>query len=171
MRLTILIMVISSSTALAPCRIDVSAGDNFNQIFKDLVADYALYNSLMQDSYTFNQYNISLHASSPTMAVAYLSEGFSLPLAQCIVDYYLQWLPEHECIAIIPTESIPIITAADKAHLKMHRLSPEVVVLERIYTNCYEMGDKYLYKITACLKESRWIVIDLQFDRLTTGNP
>jgi len=164
--ITILMLFIFPSTTLAPGRTDGATEAIFDQVFADLVADYALYSSLLQDVCPLNQHTISLRANSRSEATACLSEGFALPLAQSIVDCYLQWVPEHGKMAIIPTDSIPIITAADKPYLKMRRISPEEVVLERIYIDCYEIGDRYLYKITVHHKELRWIVVDMQLDRL-----
>ncbi|MDD4171880.1 MAG: hypothetical protein PHQ94_06535 [Syntrophomonas sp.] len=164
--ISILMLFIFPSTTLAPGRTATATDVFFDQVFADLVADYALYTSLLQDVYPLKQHNISLHVNSPDAATAYLDEGFALPLAQAIVDCYVQWLPEYGKAAIIPADSIPIITAADKPYLKMRRTSPDEVVLERIYINCYEIGDRYLYKITVRPQQLRWIVVDLQLDRV-----
>ncbi len=162
----ILIIIILTSPVLAPMNTGQSANEDFDRIFQDTVADFALYTSLLYDVYSLNQYRVSLHANNPESAATYLTGGFNPSLATDIVGYYLQWLPEFNKIAVIPTDSIPIITEADKSFLKMQRISPDKVILERTYTDCYELGDKYLYRITAEQKDGHWIIVDLQLDCL-----
>lgn len=162
---------ILSTPILAPgCADTVYRDMPFNRVFQDLVADYALYASLLYDTSPLDQYNIALHANNTDEAIAYLADGFDITLAQNIVNYYLLWLPEQDKMAIIPTESIPIITGADQPHLRLQQISPYEVLMERTYTNCYEVDDIYLYKIHMRQKGERWIVTDLQFDKMdTTG--
>ncbi|MDD3365626.1 MAG: hypothetical protein PHZ03_11660 [Syntrophomonas sp.] len=161
-----LIIILLASPALAPTGTGNTSPDTFDQVVLDIVDDYTLYTSLLYDIYSLQQYRVSTHVNNPDSAIAYLSEGFDQPLSSSIVDYCLQWLPDLNKMAVIPTDSIPIITKADKPYLNMRRISPNKVILERIYTDCYEMGDKYLYRITAEQKGGHWIIIDLQLDRL-----
>jgi len=161
---TILIIILLASSAVAPTQTYSSGTDDFNDIFKDIVSDYALYESLLLDIYSVNQYRVSIHADDPIAACAYLSGGFDTTLAQTITDYYLQWIPELNKMNVIPTDSIPVITDSDKPFVNMKRLTPDTVVLERIYNNCYEMEDQYLYRITAQKRGIRWIVIDIQLE-------
>jgi hypothetical protein len=164
--ISVSIMLILTSAALAPTGTGKTSPDTLDQVVLDIIADYALYTSLLHDIYSLNQYRISTHVNNPDSAIAYLAEGFDPPLSSAIVDYCLQWLPALNKMAVIPTDSIPVITEADKPYLKMKKISPDKVVLERIYTACYEMGDKYLYRITAQRKEGHWIIVDLQLDSL-----
>jgi len=159
---TILIIILLASSAVAPTQTDISVTDDFNHIFKDVISDYALYESLMLDVYSIDQCRVSIHADDPISACAYLSEGFDPVLAQTITEYYLQWIPELDKMGVIPTDSIPVITDADKPFVNMKKITPDKVILERIYTNCYEMEDQYLYRITAQKKGIRWIVVDLE---------
>jgi len=146
-----------------PCQASIEGGcDDPDKIFSDIVADYALFTSLCQDVYPFQQYNLALHATSLDTAKDYLSAGFSPDLAQAISTCYLQWLPEINSIAIIPTDSIPVITNEDRNCINMRRISPEEIIMERIYSDCYSIGDRYLYSITARRSLSRWIICDLQ---------
>lgn len=149
-----------------PCQASI-AGDNqgtddFDRIFSDIVADYGLFTSLCQDVYPFQQFNLALHATSPDTARDYLSTGFSPDLAQAISTCYLQWIPEIGKAAIIPTDSIPVITNEDRCRLTMRRISPDEVIMERTYSDCYSIGDRYLYSITVRCSMSRWIICDLQ---------
>jgi hypothetical protein len=159
-------MLLLSEPVLAPTGSCNTSPDAFEQIVLDIIDDYAIYTTLLSDIYSLNQYRISIHANSPDSATAFLSQGFDKFLASAITAYYLQWLPELSKMAVIPTDSIPVITEQDIPYLTMQQISPDMVVLERIYTNCYEIGDKYLYLITAQQKEGKWIIIDLQLDCL-----
>jgi len=153
-----------------PCQASIvssyQATDDFDKIFFDMVADYELFTSLCQDVYPFQQYNLALHATNPDTANAYLSTGFSPDLAQAISTCYLQWLPEIDKIAIIPTDSIPVITNEDRGCLNMRRISPDEIIMERIYSDCYIIGDRYLYSITARRSSSRWIICGLKLEPL-----
>jgi len=162
--------IIFLSLLFLPCQASIASGqpatDDFDIIFSDIVADYELFTSLCRDVYPFQQYNLSRHATSPDTAEAYLSTGFSPDLAQAISTCYLQWLPEIGKIAIIPTDSIPVITNKDRNCLNMQQISPEEITMERIYKDCYSLGDCYLYRITARRSISRWIICDLQLESL-----
>lgn len=162
----VLIITILTSPVLAPTKTGQCANDSFDLVFQDIVADYALFTSLLYDVYSINQYRVSLHANNPELATAYLTGGFDPSLATDIAGFYLQWLPELNKMAVIPTDSIPIINEKDRPYLNMQQISPDKVVLERIYTNCYEIGDRYLYRITAQQKGGHWIIVDLQLDCL-----
>ncbi|PKM76591.1 MAG: hypothetical protein CVU90_11595 [Firmicutes bacterium HGW-Firmicutes-15] len=163
---SILIVLLLSAPVLAPTRTGNTSQYASDQVITDIVADYALYTSLLYDIYPLNQYRVSTHANSPDSAIAYLSEGFDKPLASTITACYLQWLPEFNKMSVIPTDSIPIITEADKPYLNIEWQSTNKVLLKRIYTDCYEMGDQYLYLISAEQKGGHWIIIDLQLDCL-----
>jgi hypothetical protein len=155
-----------SSSALAPLKTDHFSNDSFNEIFQDIVADYALYTALLYDVYPIDQYLVSLHTNDPDSTAAYLMGGFDPALAAAIANYYLQWIPELNQMAVIPGDSIPVITEQDKPYITMQQICPDKVVLKRVYTNCYEIGDMYLYLITAEKKEGHWFIVDLQLNFL-----
>lgn len=150
------------AVALAPQSLQQTHTQNL--IIDNITADYALYTSLLNQTYSFKQYQILSCVDNPAAAVQYLAPGFSLSLAQSLVDYYLLWVPEVEKMAVIPTDSIPVITNEDKPYINIRRISPDDVVLERIYTNCYVLGDRYLYRITAHQEQSRWKIVDLYLE-------
>lgn len=100
-------------------------------IFDNIIADYALYTSLLNQTYYSEQSQILTCVDSPAAAVEYLSPGFSRSLAQSLVNYYLRWVPDLGKMAVIPTDSIPVITAEDKPYVNTRRISPDEVVLER----------------------------------------
>jgi hypothetical protein len=164
--ITLLLVALVSSAALAPTQTNPIAYE-FNIVTSDVIADYTLFKSLMQDTCTMDQYQVSVHADNPNLASAYLLEGFDPALAEAITDYYMRWIPELNKMIVLGTDSIPVITYTDKPYLNMRHISPDKVVLERIYTNYYEVGDQYLYLITAQKRGGRWIVLDMKFDTLT----
>lgn len=153
-------------SSLAPTIINNQVTVDFDTVFEDIIADYSLFTSLMQDVYPLEQYRISTHGQNSDSVVAYLRTGFSVLLAQAIVGEYMQYLPKEDKMAIIPTDSIPVITSADKEHLTMQQISPNKVILKRSYTNCYAVGDHYLYCITAQKQASRWIIEDLKMESI-----
>ncbi len=154
------------SPALSP-PIGVKSADKIlaDQVFADLIADFSLYTNLLQATYVTNEYTVAVHTDDPTAAVAYLQQGFGLELAQAIADCYLQWLPEHNKMKIVPTDSMPVITATDKPYLEMQRLSPHELIIKRSYADCYEVGDRYIYIITMETHSKRWIVTNLELEK------
>lgn len=163
---TALILMFCTLPVLAPIETDQFCNTNFDEIFQDIVADYETYTSLMYDVYPIDQYQVSLHVNTPEAATAYLSGGFTPALAADIVGYYLNWLPAVDKMSIIPTESIPIITEADRLYLTIERISPDKVLIKRIYNDCYEPGDSFLYCIVAQNIDGTWIIEDLQLNSL-----
>jgi len=162
--ITIITALAFPAAALTPQSTSPQQTDPFNLIFDNIVADYSLYTSLLNQTYSWEQYQILTCADNPAAAVEYLTPGFSLSLAQSFVNYYLLWIPELKKMAVIPTDSIPVITAEDKPNINIRHITPDEVVLERFYTDCYEMGDRYLYRITAHQEESHWIIVDLYLE-------
>ncbi|MDD4802153.1 MAG: hypothetical protein PHF24_04340 [Syntrophomonas sp.] len=167
---SLLICLIFACPVLAPLNTELFVSDSHNKILQDIIADFGVYNSLINDVYTVNQYRISLHANNPDDASDYLAKVFDPALADAMTHYYLQWLPELRKMAVIPIESIPIISEADKPYLSIVRISPKKAVLKRTYTDCYEKGDKYVYLITTELKGQQWIIVDLRLDCLLTDS-
>jgi len=164
--ITAIMTLLFPSAVLTPLASSQPQTENVDLIFEDIIADYALFTAMLNQTYFFKQYQILTCVDNTDAAVEYLAQGFSLPLAQALVDYYLLWLPELGKMAVIPTDSIPVITNGDKPYMNIRRISPDEVVLERIYTNCYEMGDRYFYGITAHKEKSRWIIVDLNLESL-----
>jgi len=167
---TIITTLSFPAAALTPQASYPQQTENYSLIFDNITADYALYTSLLEQTNYFEQYQVLTCVENPESAVEYLASGFSLPLAQSLVDYYLLWVPELGKMAVIPTDSIPVITAEDKPYINIHRISPDEVIMERIYTDCYEMGDRYLYRITAHQEKSRWIIVDLYLEPLADAS-
>lgn len=165
--ITVIIMVSSPAIVLSPDLPYPDQTQDFKDVFNDIVTDFDLYTSLLSDTYYDDNYLILTCFDSPESAFKYLSAGFSPPLAQSIVDYYLHWVPQLGKMTVIPKDSIPVITAVDQPYSKIERISPTKVVLERIYNNCYEKGDHYLYRITAYQEESRWIIVELNFQPIS----
>jgi hypothetical protein len=163
---TALILLLCTLPVLAPIKTEQLCNTSFDEIFQDIVADYETYTSLMYDVYPIDQYQVSIHVNTPEAATAYLCKSFSPALAADIAGYYLKWLPLVDKMAIIPAESIPIITEADRLYLNIERISPDKVLIKRIYNDCYEQGDSYLYCIVAQNIDGTWIIEDLQLNSL-----
>lgn len=169
MLITVIITLSSPNIALSPELPSPSESEELKNIFTNIIADYEVYTSLLSHTYYYEPYQVLTCVDNPESAVSYLTAGFSHSLSQSIADYYLHWVPQLGKMAVIPTDSIPVITAADLPYINVHRKSPDEVVLERIYTDCYELGDRYLYRITAHKEESRWIIVDLSLEPLPEG--
>jgi hypothetical protein len=166
--MTIIIMLSSPAAVLSPGLPYPEPTQDAQDIVSGIVTDFELYTSILGDTYYDDPYLVLTCFDSPESAFKYLSAGFSPPLAQAIVDYYLQWVPQLGKLSVIPTDSIPVITADDQPYIKIKRISPTKVILERIYSDCYAKGDRYLYRITAFQEESRWIIVDLYFEPITS---
>jgi hypothetical protein len=71
------------------------------------------------------------------------------------------YLPDQDLMAIIPTDSIPLITAADRDHLSVRSIGPQEAVVERVYHDIYLPGDAYLYQVICRWENNRWIITDM----------
>jgi hypothetical protein len=159
---TVLFICLMAPPALSSTVNYISNAERNNAVFADIIADYKLLDLLLHDVHYENNYLITNHAYNLESVSLYLAKGFDQNLAQNITDYYLQWLPELNKLSVVPTDYIPIISSADWPYINIQNISPDKVIIERVYTDCYEQGDKYLYRILAVLKGDHWIISDLQ---------
>lgn len=150
----ILLLVTAPVWAVVPNQPTGSKADN---IIDDIITDFKLLSDLL--------------ASKPDIhnraeAAAWLSQGFESQLAASVVDCYLQPDPELNGMAVIVTDSIPIITATDHNLCQVTQLDTVTARLDRVYSNCYSPGDRWLYQVTV-KKYERWKIADIRLIPLT----
>lgn len=162
--ISILIIICWVPQSLAPTLQDHQAVSERTIIIDDIVNDFQLLSLLVRDISIYDQYLITNHAYNYDSAADYLAQGFDQILAQTIIAYYFIYVPELDQLAVVPIESIPIITFADEPYMEVHHLSPQKLVINRFYSDCYIHGDCYLYQITARFNGERWIIMDLSLN-------
>lgn len=99
--------------------------------------------------------------SSFENAVAYLRIGFTEELAVGIVETYSYWDPVQGKLAIIPQESIPIISKNDINLLTFIRISENTFIFQRYYYNCYVTAYDDIYQITVQNTDGTWKITHL----------
>lgn len=139
-------------------------------VFQSVVNSFDLLAALMKDvSYAGDSvYPTVNKASNFDAAIEYLSAGFQPELAASIANYYFGWDEESARLVLIPTDSIPMITADDQGKVQITFISEHQAVLQRIYENCYAGENQYLYSVYVDKLESGWIISDFSWEE-TTG--
>jgi hypothetical protein len=135
------------------------------QVFNDAVRSFQLFSALIGQVNYDGGYIIPGRALSEWEARQYLQAGFSDELAMALVDYYLQYSEELQGLIPIPTDSIPIITAGDRDQTGVELVNSREAVLTRVYTDCYTIGDVYIYSIRMAKVGDRWKVYGLWLER------
>ena len=152
--LFLLLLQAAPLSALVPNQPD---GSETGRIIDDIIIDFQLFGDLLAIAPG------DIHHRAE--AIAWLAPGFESDLAAAIVDCYLQFQPELNCMTVIPTDSIPVITSADRSFCRITQLNNHPARLDRIYSNCYSPGDCWLYQVTA-EKSERWKIVDISLSPL-----
>lgn len=133
-------------------------------VINEIIADFGFLGSMLADTESYQGYAAVSRFGDLDSAVDHLSQGFEPELAQNITQYLLAYNPDINRVVIIPREFIPVITAADRPHLRITHLSNESVIARRYYEDCYLLGDRYRYTIEAHKRSDRWIISDLHLE-------
>ncbi len=107
---------------------------------------------------------LSANANSISDGLAFLSKGFSEDLAFNIINYHT-YQNDSAQLAIIAKEAIPIFTTANLPYTNFCH-EKDRITLKVNYYDCYSLGDSYLYYITAYKDENRYIINDLQWEKV-----
>lgn len=145
-------------------------GNIDNSIFEDIVADFDLLTNLLTEIINVNDYPVPVNASDLPSAIAQLSGGFDHSLASALAVSYLQYVPAINAWAIVPTDSIPIITASDKSFSHITLIDATTARLIRIYSDCYNPGDRYWYQVTVKKYDSGWKIINLELEPIASNS-
>lgn len=138
-------------------------------VFGAVINSFGLLAGLMQDvSYARESvYPTVNKADNIDDAIDYLSTGFQPELAAIITNYYLGWDEASERLVLIPTDSIPMITAADRDNTQITFIDEHHAILQRIYDNCYAEQNRYLYSIYVDKsEESGWRISELSWEEI-----
>ncbi|MGI5879499.1 MAG: hypothetical protein ACOX6L_02740 [Syntrophomonadaceae bacterium] len=110
--------------------------------------------------------NFSLHGASIEEAYRYLCEGFTPSMAESILICYSQWQPQHNQLAIIPTEGLPLITTGNSNDVYIKRFNNNEAVFSKYYYNCYEPDDCWQYDITLISGTRGWKISALSLNEI-----
>lgn len=157
---------------MEPQSVDGSEGSygpkQHEEVFSAAVDSFALFSSLLKD--VSNQsdaiYPVVNKAANLKDAITYLSQGFQADLAETMANYYLGWDEGLAELVVIPTESIPLLTMADRQETSIVFINDHHAVLQRIYQKCYFEQDSYIYTIHVQKEASRWIISELSLEEI-----
>jgi len=138
------------------------------EVFGAAVASFALFSSLLQDViYPRDSiYPVVTRADNLKAAIDYLSVGFQADLAENMANYYLGWDEELSKLVVIPTDSIPLLTMADRQETRIVFINDKYAVLQRIYQQCYAEQDSYIYTIHVRKEISGWKISELSLEEI-----
>lgn len=157
---------------MEPQNVDGSEGPycpNQNEdVFGAVVDSFALFSSLLEDVSDQGDpiYPVVCHAENLKNAIAYLRQGFQADLAETMAHYYLGWDEESARLVVIPTDSIPLLTMADRKETSIVFINDHHAVLQRIYQKCYAEQDNYIYTIHVQREDSGWKISELSLEEI-----
>ncbi len=136
------------------------------QVFAAAMNSFELVSSLFNDvNYVKNSiYPVAVKVDSYQNAVNYLCQGFQPDLAENIAHYYLAWDEDLQKMVVIPTDSIPLITEADRKDSTIVLINDHHAVVQRIYNKCYAENDSYTYIIHLQKEDSVWKISELSLE-------
>lgn len=161
---TFIIMLAMTSPIQAPFSEGSPAGTDTEAVINEIIADFSFLCSILAEAESCEGYPVVSRFGDLDSAVDYLSQGFEPELAQNIAQYLLTYNPDIDRVVIIPSEFIPVITAADRPYLQITHLSSELVIAQRYYEDCYQLGDRYCYTIEAHKRSDHWKISDLHLE-------
>lgn len=97
--------------------------------------------------------------------LAFLTRSFSEEIALNILDYYTCTNIDNR-LAIKPQEGIPLFTKSDIPRTSFFK-EEERITLKIDYYNCFELNDHYIYYITAYKDKGRYIINDLNWQKVS----
>ena len=163
--LTAIIMLFMTSPTHTPVSEATPAATDATAVLNDIVADFEILASVWVNAAPCADYLITEFEDSESAAV-YLGAGFEPDLAHDLAAFLLTDAPGVDRMVVTPTEFIPMISAADLPHLNAKHTSPDTVVINRCYDDCYQPGDRYVYTITARSYGGHWKISGLTLEAL-----
>lgn len=142
--------------------------DQSEEVFTAVVASFALFSSLLNDVVYQREsiYPVVTRAANIKEVIEYLKTGFQVDLAENMANYYLGWDAELARLVVIPTDSIPLITMADRNESNIVFINENHAVLQRSYQTCYAEQDSYVYTIHAVKEASGWKISELSLEEI-----
>lgn len=142
--------------------------DQHEEVFTAVVNSFALFSSLLNEvNYQGESiYPIVTKARNSEEAAAYLREGFQAELAESMANYYLGWDEELAKLVVIPTDSIPLITMADREQTNIVFITEHHAVVQRTYQNCYAEQNSYVYTIHMQKESAGWKISELSLEEI-----
>jgi hypothetical protein len=124
---------------------------------------FAVYSAFLGECRSDGIYQIPLNGSNKARALNYLSQSFEPYLAAAIVEECTRWDDSVQSLVIIPTDGIPVLTRDDSDKIRTLGQDSATSVFEREYTDCYEPGDRYLFRVTMKKSGDNWKIGALEF--------
>lgn len=131
-----------------------------------MLGSFEIYYSFLNDIKIKQGYYLPLHGQTRTEAINYLEEGFAENLATAIVDEYTCFIPELECLAIMPGDGLPVLKKDDIPHLGCKKISDKYIVFSREFVRCYSLEDRYRYQVEMQLYDDHWKVSALRLEEI-----
>lgn len=148
----------NETTMIATSEKDIALQAMFN--------GFEIYCSYLNDIEIRPDYYLPLHGRTRAEAIEYLGKGFEKNLATAIVDEYTCFIPELNCLAIKPTDGLPVLNEDDIPYLGYQKFNNEHIVFSREFTNCYSPGDCYRYQIEMRLYQDHWKISAFRLEEI-----
>ncbi|HZJ84930.1 MAG TPA: hypothetical protein VFD02_05185 [Syntrophomonadaceae bacterium] len=118
------------------------------------------------DTYTHFFIDLNICGANFEDSLAFLTRSFNEEIAFNLLDYYAYSNNDGKLVAKAQ-ESIPIFTINDIPRTRFCT-EGERITLKVDYYDCYEIGDHYLYYITAHAAYGKYIINDLYWEEVDT---
>lgn len=135
-------------------------------ILQAMLNSFEIYCSFLNDTEFKQGYYLPLHGRTRTEAVDYLGKGFEGNLATAIVDEYTCFIPQLNCLAIKPTDGLPVLNQDDIPYLGYNKIDNKHVIFFREFTDCYAPGDRYRYQVEMQLYHDHWKISAFRLEEI-----
>lgn len=135
-------------------------------ILQAMFNSFEIYCSFLNDTEVKQGYYLPLHGRTRAEAIDYLRKGFEENLAVAIVDEYTCFIPDLNCLAIKPTDGLPVLNQDDIPNLDYQKLNNEHIVFSREFTGCYSPEDCYRYQVEMRLYQDHWKISAFRLEEI-----
>lgn len=145
---------------------DILATSDKNRALQAMLGSFETYSSFLNNTEFKQGYYLPLHGRTRTAAINYLGEGFEYNLATAIVHEYTLFIPELDCLAIRPTDGLPVLNKDDIPHLGYNIINNKHIIFSREFSGCYSPADRYRYQVEMRLYQDHWKISALSLEQL-----
>jgi hypothetical protein len=145
---------------------DIIATSDKNQALQAMLGSFETYCSFLNNTEFKQGYYLPLHGRTRAEAIDYLRKGFEENLATAIVDEYTLFIPELDCLAIRPTDGLPLLNKDDIPYLGYNIIDNKHIIFSREFSGCYSLSDRYRYQVEMRRYQDYWKISALSLEEL-----
>lgn len=145
---------------------DIIVTSDKNRALQAMLGSFEIYCFFLGDTEFKQGYYLPLHGRTRTEAIEYLGEGFEYNLAMAIADEYTLFIPELDCLAIRPTDGLPILNKNDIPYLSYNIINNKHIIFSREFSGCYSPSDRYRYQVEMRFYQDHWKISSLSLEEI-----